>query len=360
MAMKIYFCDLCNESIPQEDLEKNRVTTVRDKMICAKCVPPASAAGQPPSTSAPAAAPAGGGAAVLVALLALVAGGAGLFVAHQTRTRLDAQPDLSPSLRDVERTLNKLLEDFSATGQRLDALAASLSKLERDPPALREALAEQLHRLEKEERDMQEVRALLGSLRSDREVVQRIEVVQSRLDRDVSELKGQLQAISNQVAALGTAPAAKEREGAGAAVPAEEGPAFDAETKKQLGDLSSKDASTRWSAVDRLAKKHDPRLVPYLLPMLEDSDAFVQFRVISTLRDLNARGAVARLIKLLRDGDAIVREEALDALVALTGNPLRPEGITNGTPAEREKGVKAWEEWFEKNKDRFPEPGLSS
>jgi len=356
MAMKIYFCDLCNESIPQEDLAKNRVTTVRGKMICAKCVPPA-AAGATAAGAAPAAA--SGGAGALLGFAALVVGGAALWVATQTRSRLDAQPDLAPRIDDLAHTCDRLLEDVSSSGKRLDALASSLAKLEGEPAALRESLAEQLHRIESEERAMQEMRTLLGSLRSDRELVQRLELMQGRFEHDLAEVKGALQAITGRIAALAALPVAAGGSEGGAAPGVEEGPAFDPETRRLLADLSSKDPSARWSGVDRLAKKRDAKLVPFLLPLLEDSDAFVQFRVISTLRELNARSAVSRLIKLLRDGDAIVREEALDALVTLTGNPLRFD-VAGGAPAEREKGVKAWEEWYDKNRSRFEEAGASS
>lgn len=108
--------------------------------------------------------------------------------------------------------------------------------------------------------------------------------------------------------------------------------------------------------MDRIARRRDPTLLPYLLPMLDDSDAFVQFRAIGAMRELNAKGSVGRLVKLLRDNDGLVREEAQDTLVQLTGNPMHFDGIGGGTPADREKGAKAWEEWFEKNKARFEEP----
>ncbi len=350
--MKIYFCDLCNESIPQEDLEKSRVTTVHGKMICARCIPPVPAAGAAASGGA------GGGGGHFVAVIALLVGGGGLALAWQGKGRLDTAPDLTPRLTLVADTCDRLLESTSGTAKRIDGLSEKLAKLEAEPGSIREALAEQLHRIENEERTVQEMRTLLGSLRSDREFVQRLELTQGRLEHDLAELKSAVQSVTSRVAVLGAAPAAPDGAAASGGAAKEEGPQFDPDTRRLLAELTNKDASARWSAVDRLAKKHDVKLVPHLLPLLEDADAFVQFRVISTLRELNARSAVSRLIKLLRDGDAIVREEALDALVTLTGNAQRFD-VANGPPAEREKGVKAWEEWFEKNKDRFAEVGAS-
>ncbi len=363
--MKIYFCDLCNESIKQEDLENSRVTTARGKMICAKCVPPAGSAataGAPAMVMASTRGGGGGFAVTLIALAALGVGGAGLFHALDARTRLDAQPDLRGRLDGVEKTLDRLLEDGAAARGRLESIATRVEKFANEPAALRAALADQLHRIETTERANQEISTLLGSLRSDREVVQRLELVQGRFDHELGELKNLAQGLAARVTAIGNSapgPAAAV-EGAGAPGPeAQTEPKLDAESAKLVGELASKDEGVRWQAVDRLAKKRDPVVVPYLLPLLADSDTFVKFRVISAMRELNARPAVGRLIKLLRDSELIVREEAQDALVALTGNNQR-FNVVDGTPSDREKGVKAWEEWFEKNKERFAEAAASS
>jgi hypothetical protein len=357
--MKIYFCDVCNESIPQDDLEKNRVTTVKGKMICAKCVPPAAvaatAASAPAGTVTPVMAASAGAGGAIALLVAIALGGLGTFFALQAKNRLDVAPDLAPRLEDVTRTCDRLLEDVSAQNKRLDAIAASITKIEGDVAANREGGAEQLARLEKVERSLLDAKSQFDLVRSGRDHVEQLEVSQKKLDHDLEELKAAMSDVRKNMKTLAAAPAPTEP---GAPTPEapkkEEGPQFDAETKKLIADLTNKDPSARWSAVDRLAKKRDVRLIPSLLPLLEDSDAFVQFRVISTLRELNARSAVSRLIKLLRDGDAIVRGEALDALVTLTGNPQRFD-VESGPPAEREKGVKGWEEWYEKNKSRFQE-----
>ena len=39
--MKIYFCDLCNESIPLKDINSNRISIEDGKIICPKCAPKA-------------------------------------------------------------------------------------------------------------------------------------------------------------------------------------------------------------------------------------------------------------------------------------------------------------------------------
>jgi hypothetical protein len=357
--MKIYFCDLCNESIRQEDLERSRVTTTRGKMICAKCLPAAPAGGA--ATGAAAGAPAaarGGGAVALLAIAALGLGGFGLHQALTVKDALAARTDPKEALANLGKQNDRLLEDGVAIRGRLETLAARQEKLASEPVALREALAEQLHRIESAERSQQELSTLLASLRSDREMVGKLELRLGGLDKELDGLQGQVQGLAARVTALGTAPVAvpAAAEPGAADGPAPE-PAFDAETKKRIAELSSKDEGVRWQAADYLAKKRDVALVKYLLPLLEDKDTFVKFRVIQAMQDLNAKVAVGRLVKLLRDGADIVRGQAQDALIALTGNNERFK--LEGTPAEVEKGVKAWEEWYEKNKARFAE-GSSS
>ena len=39
MALKIYFCDGCNESIPLKDINENRITIDAGKIFCAQCAP---------------------------------------------------------------------------------------------------------------------------------------------------------------------------------------------------------------------------------------------------------------------------------------------------------------------------------
>ena len=35
--MKIHFCDLCNESVPESDLAAGRAQRRKDRVICAAC-----------------------------------------------------------------------------------------------------------------------------------------------------------------------------------------------------------------------------------------------------------------------------------------------------------------------------------
>ncbi|HEX5009303.1 MAG TPA: hypothetical protein VFY71_02790, partial [Planctomycetota bacterium] len=64
-AMKIYFCDGCNESIPLTDIQAGQVTTVKGKLFCRNCIPP----GGVPASGPPAQAVHRGAGPIVVTLL---------------------------------------------------------------------------------------------------------------------------------------------------------------------------------------------------------------------------------------------------------------------------------------------------
>src|SRR6185503_1315066 len=113
-VMNVYFCDLCNESIPQADLDLGRAVRRNERLICAACeaamsggqsnLPPIPAPA--PIPPAPAASSSGSGssvAAVALALasVALVVGvGAGAYLFWQQEQRF---AELEQTLRDTQR-----------------------------------------------------------------------------------------------------------------------------------------------------------------------------------------------------------------------------------------------------------------
>ena len=333
-------------------------------MICAKCLPATVGA---PALGSPAvlhAAPRGGGFVSALALVGAALGGIALSQSIDARDRLAARPDLSAKLDDAERRIERLLEDGVAARGRVETLNTRLEKLAGEPALLRDSLTEQLLRIEAIERSTGDLSNLLAKLRSDKEMVTRLELVQARLESDLAALKGQVQGITARIIAIATAPAPPDgtREPTAEAdggAPTDAIEKFDADTKRLIAELANKDEGVRWEAVEKLAKKRNAAVVPFLLPVLGDKDTFVKFRAISAMRELDAKGAIAPLLKLLRDEQQIVREEAQEALVALTGNHQR-HNMVDGSAADREKGVKAWEEWWDKNKSRFTDGAASS
>ena len=340
-TMKIYFCDLCNESVPLTDLEQGKAQVLQGKIFCQKCNPALLAR----STAA-----AGGQWIAWLALLAVVATAVFTFV--ETRSlddRLGQTPRYDPQIADLNRSTEKLDQTLQMMQSSEGSLQQVVQKLTEDSTATRTTLQERSARLEQLEREVQNLQTLLEALRSDRELLQKLELRQTEISRSLSSMRETVASLEGRIsgltASVSSSPPVPD------SAPSKSAD-FSERVQRLLTDLESRNASVRWSAVDSLHQERDRRLIPHLIPLLDDSDAFVQFRVISTLRDLNARSAVSKLIALLRDSDAIVREESLETLVVLTGNNQRFD-VASGSSSDREKGIRAWEEWLQKNRDRY-------
>lgn len=112
--------------------------------------------------------------------------------------------------------------------------------------------------------------------------------------------------------------------------------------------LSSKDNSERFEAVNNVYDKRIKKALPYLLPLLEDSDQFVQVASIQTVGEFMYIPALPVLVRVLRDTDITVRDEALLQLVRITGETNLMFDV-RASSSNREKAIKKWEEWLERN-----------
>lgn len=343
--MKIYFCDICNESIPIEQLASG-ATTVKDKIICVNCLP------KPAPAAATSTARLGPLLGLAVAGLALAAGA--LVYSLGLKTELDELPDPTEALAAVRASvasIDRRAESIEATQTEL---SRSLEQVRQRVESLQRGIGDESRRLDQAEQGLLQMRAVVENQGSDRETLNQMVLDRSKLEHSIAEVREAVLTLEGRVADLSTGPLMGGLTAADAAKESSDTAArsFDEETRRQIADLKSRDPGVRWTAVDRLASMRDPALIAHLEPLLEDGDTFVQFRVIQALRELNARGSVQKLIGLLRDGDAIVREEALEALVSLTGHADRFD-VTTTAADEREKGVRRWEQWFKENRDRF-------
>lgn len=355
--MNLYFCDLCNESIPQADLDLGRAVRRNERLICAACEGAMSGAPQRPEAAAaavPAAArPAAGRegappsslAAVALAFssVSLVAGvglGAYLFWHLEERTGKLAQElnDLERSAPEHARTVSAALAEESRaregelaeTRTAVRALQARLQELE--PVGAQQAALE---------RKLERVDDRLGTL--------------DDLASRVQHQSGQLDQLSATVAALSAGRSGPTEPAPAVAQPSAEAKApappvaqerGAAEWERWLGDLSSAEAGTRWQAVQAIGGTHDPAVVTHLLPMLRDSDIFVRMAACRHLGDLNTVEAIPGLIDTLADEEAAVREAALVALRRLSGQSIPFDPL--GKEGDRTKRVKDWRDWWEK------------
>src|SRR5262245_29904981 len=145
-VMNLYFCDLCNESIPQADLDQGRAVRRGERLICSACEaamtggparPEAAPTGpgtQPLPRVAPA--PSAGSPVVAVALafssVALVVGvGAGAYLFWRLEQETTA---LRQDIKDVERAAPEHARTVSAalvqeTNEREGELASAKSEI---------------------------------------------------------------------------------------------------------------------------------------------------------------------------------------------------------------------------------------
>ncbi len=353
--MKIFFCDVCNESIPLQDIKENKATTIKGKIFCLKCNPLNELdGGATPSKSSSAGSPLLG---FVVFLLVIAVGGLGWAVyemrfgpgnrASDDRDARIAQTE--QSARDLRMAVNGLQATVEALQplrglpnevqplrEKLAAQGGDITQIRTDVGAFKDAIAAAGH-------VAQQVEAL--SLKQD-EVTQKFAAVNSVLD----ELKAAVQELRDRPPVVLANGAPERPSGSDAGAEPESAPP-DSELTKVLENLNSNDPTTRWDALEKIRKRRDKALASHVLPLLDDRDTFVRGQAAYTLGELKAMPAVPRLVKLLRDDEIMVREEALTSLMVITGQTFKFD--VNGSKDVRDKGIRKWEDWIASNKDKF-------
>jgi hypothetical protein len=373
-ALKIHFCDLCNESVPQSDFEQGLAFLRKGRVICGRCETamsthlPHIGSGipiqAPPNASvhihaAGQAAPgppqrAEGG-------MGLLAGGlAGLSIAMVCVVSLMFSERLREAERGAQEATRQLGLQVSQGASQLEArLAPELQGLDQSQALL----AQRLDKLEpglialaeRSPKEAAELRARLDTLLADTGRLAALE----RIAVDNQERLGGLGAKLDALAAENLRLAQEltsAREAARAPAPAAvDAPvAGEPEWMALVRMLQDPSPTERWSAVDGLGKvleTGESAVVPHLLPMLKDSDTFVRMVAARILGDGKVNAAVGALIDALEDVEPSVREAALVALRDITGrdqgyDPLAAEN-------ERAKKVKLWRDWWKKAETDF-------
>lgn len=371
--MKIHFCDLCNESVPQSDIDEGRAFMRKGHVVCLSCdramshvsassPAPARTEGsrdplvEPvPMAAAPAAqAPASVGSAGLwFAIVAMLFTAAAIAILNHSLEKLAGENQRQEQvLNETRQSIQALVDRVGAAerqrGEQVErehAASASLqTALDSVRSQAREDAAARATEVAAQSQSIADLRAELVAWQedSDRRLVSHSE----RLGRSDDELS----LLVERFSALEAGPTmpAEPADAAGASS------ASVAQWSVLLVDLTSPNAGIRWQAVVGLGDTKDPAVVPSLLPMLADKDVFVRMACARVLGDLGHNSAVPALIDSLEDGEAPVREAASIALRAITGKDLRFDPL--GNEADRAKKVKAWREWWKKLQE---EPGSS-
>lgn len=357
--MNLHFCDVCNESIPQADLDLGRAVRRNERTICAACE--AAMSGTHARPAAPTAPPVparaerdGAAASSPVAAVALafasVALVTGVGIGAYLFWRLeDLSGNLAIQVKDLERSAPEHARTVSAAlAEETRAREGELAETRATLAGLTGRLQELEHLGEQSaafERRLDKLEARLGAF--------------DDLASRVQHQSGALDKLALTVAELGAARASEKHEKEASPRVSEPAKPVLAEPpaplasapggalwEKWLADLASPDSGTRWQAVQSLGGTKDPAVVAHLVPMLADADIFVRMAACRHLGDLGSIEAIPGLIDTLEDEEASVREAALVALRGLSGQSIPFDPLARD--GDRSKRVKDWREWWEK------------
>lgn len=405
--MKIHFCALCNESVPQAAIDSGAARYVKERLICATCDaamshaaegahdpaahPPQASRGNAPyiapgshaahaqhtghagvtaiapayahtphvpppqvppphGRETPAASPASSNTGLAwVAGIAIGFTALSIFVTDDRLARMGReQADLQRQLADKSDALNGLASEFAKIHP---ALADVDVRLSRQLDEQRQQSADILALLTTMRDEAGRSSARVDGLQSELEAIQK-RLAQPGLGVELEKRLGELSARiakgeDERRALAAELAAAAQAAPVVAAQPA--GPTAKAEPPawtRNVEDLKSKEETVRWDAVTTLGATNDPAVVPHLLPMLEDPTWLVRMAAARVLGEMKVREAVPALITMLDDVESAARETAWSALRAITGKDLKFDPFASD--AERAKRVKAWSDWWKK------------
>ena len=361
-SMKIYFCDICNESIPLKDINTNSITIEEGKIFCQKCAP------KRPST--PGVTP--GVIATLIALTLAVLGlGFGLWKVW------DEQQTAGLARADEDRVQGAELTRMSGL---LESIQASLRTLEEHDASMREDLSESRGELQHrhdlldereandtrliKERLTREFSQLSGALKSQGTTLSaglqdlklqfegsrgRWEGLRDRLELIETLVTSGGGEVSSPVAEEPTKeePADPDAGSAGKDVP------LSSEAKALIGELDSSDPGKRYGVVLSLVEHKHPKVAEALASHLSDSQDYIRIAIVEALRDFGYKEVAPQIIGALRDSEYLVRAYSKRALGEVLG-----EAITfnpDGDPSSREREVRALEAWWKENSARILE-----
>jgi hypothetical protein len=363
--MKIYFCDICNESIPLKDINSNRITIEDGKIFCQKCAPKKARA----SERAP-----GLVVALLVALTLAVAslGVIGWKLILEQENEREA---LQGKVEGLDSSFEGLQAGaLSGLREGVDSATVAAGELRKDITLLRQDLTtteseirsrhDGLDRRDKDQYVAQQkatlaaIERLVATLEPEIESLKnKVRTLEMTLNSDammeIKVLKEKLQLLQDVV----TARAANPAVGAGKPTdpPVVDGAAGTiADGGASLEDKEITGHIEKSAAADPGKRYSGDRVVAALEGMLSpeaDPEDYVRVAVIQTLRKLGSATSVPHIIGALRDTDYFVRVAARGALRSITGTKM--DFDPDGSPSDREGRVKSWERWWDENKGKL-------
>lgn len=346
--MELKFCDLCQEAVPQPDLDSGRATSAGDRVVCKTCNVAMGDSGEGPARKA-------ARRSTLIsplvsAVLAIVAIGLSLVAVVSLLARIEMVARGRQQDHDGLAGRVKYLEERQA-GTR-DGMIARARQAGED------AVYKELERFETYEQQLAELRLAVLQLAPVGEVVQgeatsiplaqRLAVSDqtARVD-DLGEqvlfLQARVYELLEESARAGSRLAVGDPQ-ARMLVP-------EGEIGQLVAQLSHEDPIERVSALFGLANVDDVGIVRHVTPLLSDADSYIRALSARILERMGARSSVLSLIEALGDSDVRVRSAAVAALRSITSKQFRFD--PRGPGGERYAAVKRWNDWWDKNWKTF-------
>ena len=358
--VEVSFCELCGTSVPASDLGGGVAVQHQGKTIGKCCLSELRQAGggeaspaPKPSSASPGASKAGGDSGrlltVAIVLLAAVAGGT-IFVDTRISRLEDAVALAAKDAAEVQEADGDVLlrldvkvdgladqatTSLGALAAKTLVLEASLKELAADAGRRQTILEQEVGGLG---RQATETAAKLIDYRP------LFEDLRQRHTRAMAAIEG----MRSDVAAV---PAPVDVAGSAAEPVAVDGPDVPDELQEHVRKLAAGDPAVRFEAVDVLIDSKNLNVLPYLLPLAKDPDAFVRRLTVEGLREFRKAEAVDALIGALADDDENVCDTAWRSLCDMTGQKFKFDAAAS--QAARGRAARSWQDWGEKARDTF-------
>ncbi|MDG2309315.1 MAG: HEAT repeat domain-containing protein, partial [Planctomycetota bacterium] len=309
---ELFFCNVCQQSVPQISLDTGNAVRHGDRVICPDCADTLVIATElEPSKREWSISP-----IVIVFFTITWAVFAYMYVEQQrffdavTASNKEAVSNnnrLSAANTRLERALENKIGD-SATRAKIERDKLT-SVIENGDNKLRDALSRQANALAEFESLPSQFSAMSSKLNLSQIEISTIADSAREIRAGQLVLRDKISAVERQVAAAPTPVDVEES-------------FFDSRVQSILQDLESSDPNTRFAALEDIADHNDPNLVPYVAPLLYDSYEFCRYQAATTLRQWSALSATPQLIEALDDTFEFVRKEVNAALEAVTKNSV--------------------------------------
>ena len=343
--LEVFFCDLCNESVPQTDIAGGKAIRIKGRVIGACCTVAMSATLKKPQVRVP-------GTSGVVATGVIVLAGVAAAAAFLDWRLSNENGALGRRLAAVEEgtrsgqdRMIKLEEAVTQIGARLnfDGLAARLDTVDTCVDNARNSLELRATRIEESLQAVSE--SGRSGITEQREALAGIKATVQEVFAEVAALRAM--PSSPPVAANPTAePVLATLAPASATVE----PDLPPELKHQVIALGDEDPGTRFASVDKLLRSRDLRVLSALLPMAKDANTFVRRLTVEGLRDFRRADSIETLLISLADPEPIVRLTAHASLRAITSQRIEFDDSSAGT---RSSGQRRWQDWWDKNRSSF-------